>query len=220
MSLKLKKYIEFRGTLVCKTGLRIGGSKDDIEIGGLDNPIIRDPLSKLPYMPGSSLKGKLRSLLEYKEGKITPNGEPHGCKDEGCLICTVFGPHRVSDREFGPSRIIVRDAMLTDESEQELKEKLESGSLYTEIKQEVSINRRTGTASRAGPRQMERVPAGSAFNLNIALRIFEEDDEEKLVNFVTSGLELVQQDYIGGAGTRGYGWIEIRGLNKNEYEVD
>ena len=129
MSLKLKKYIEFKGTLVCKTGLRIGGSKDDIEIGGLDNPIIRDPLSKLPYMPGSSLKGKLRSLLEYKEGKITPNGEPHGCKDEGCLICTVFGPHRVSDREFGPSRIIVRDAMLTDESEQELKEKLESGSL-------------------------------------------------------------------------------------------
>ena len=67
---------------------------------------------------------------------------------------------------------------------------------------------------------MERVPAGSAFNLNIALRIFEEDDEEKLVNFVTSGLELVQQDYIGGAGTRGYGWIEIRGLKKNEYEVD
>ena len=199
MSLKLKEYIEFKGELVCKTGLRIGGSKDAIEIGGLDNPIIRDPVTRLPYIPGSSLKGKLRSLLEYKENKIASNGEPHGCREKECLICTAFGPHRIADREFGPSRMIVRDALLTDESEAELKEKLESGSLYTEVKQEVSINRNTGTASRAGPRPMERVAAGSKFNLNIVLRIFEGDDEDKLVKFVKEGLALIEQDYLGGS---------------------
>jgi len=219
MSFKLKSYVDFQGTLVCKTGLRIGGSKDDIEIGGLDNPVLRDPVTKLPYVPGSSLKGKLRSLLEYKEGKITPTGEPHGCREQECLICTVFGPHRISDRGFGPSRIMVRDALLTEESERELREKLETGSLYTEIKHEVSIDRNTGTASRAGPRPMERVPAGAKFDLHVTLRIFEEDDKEKLVNFVKDGFDLLQHDYLGGSGTRGYGWVGIENLEVKEHAV-
>jgi CRISPR-associated protein Csm3 len=215
MSDKLE-YTEIKRTLVCKTGLRIGGSREDIEIGGLDNPIIRDPVTKLPYIPGSSLKGKLRSLLEYREGKITPNGEPHGCTDKSCLICKVFGPHRVVSHEFGPSRIIVRDALLTEESKKELEEKLESGAMYTELKQEVSINRRTGTASGAGPRTMERVPAGTKFALHIVLRIFEGDDKDKLVEFVKKGLDLLQKDYLGGSGTRGYGWVEIQDLQVSD----
>ena len=211
MSLKLE-YTEIRGMLVCKTGLRVGGSREDIEIGGLDNPIIRDPVTKLPYIPGSSLKGKLRSLLEYKEGKVTPSGEPHGCRENGCLICKVFGPHKVVDHAFGPSRIIVRDALLTEESKKELEEKLEAGSLYTELKQEVSIDRKTGTASKPGPRTMERVPAGAKFALHIVLRTFEGDNKDELVKFVKEGVGLLQQDYLGGSGTRGYGWVEIKDL--------
>ena len=92
MSLKLEKYIKFQGTLVCKTGLRVGGSREDIEIGGLDNPIIRDSVTKLPYIPGSSLKGKLRSLLEYRycADEIKEKGEPCGCARENCPVCRLF----------------------------------------------------------------------------------------------------------------------------------
>src|SRR5437762_2335889 len=94
MTLKLVKYISITGKLACKSGMRIGGSKEDVEIGGMDNPIIRHPLTKQPYVPGSSLKGKLRSLSEYRSGEIPPDGQPHGCTRDGCLICQVFGPHK------------------------------------------------------------------------------------------------------------------------------
>jgi len=209
------EYTEITGTLVCKTGLRIGGTREDIEIGGLDNPIIRDSVTKRPYIPGSSLKGKLRSLLEYTEGKVSPNGEPHGCREKGCLICAVFGAHGPPSKvgeEHGPTRLIVRDALLTDKSKKELEDKLESGSQYTELKQEVSINRKTGTASGAGPRTMERVPAGTEFALNIVLRIFAGDNKDELFKFVRKGIDLLPKDYLGGSGTRGYGWVEIKDL--------
>jgi len=206
------EYVEIKKTLICKTGLHIGGSKDDIEIGGLDNPIIRDPMTKLPYIPGSSLKGKLRSILEYKESKVSESGDPHGCMDPGCLICTVFGAHGNIRRETGPTRIIVRDALLSEKSKQKLIEGLESGSLYTGLKQEVSINRRTGKASQAGPRTMEFVPAGTAFILNIALRIFDGDDKHQFTKFVEDGLNDLGKDYLGGSGTRGYGWVEVKDL--------
>ena len=231
MSLKLAKYIKFEGTLVCKTGLRIGGSREDIEIGGLDNPIIRDPVTKLPYIPGSSLKGKLRSSLEYKYGKVAIDGSPCGCAQADCPVCKLFGPHigglpREDRREaegrsqkLGPTRIVMRDAPLTNDSKEELETKLESGSQYTEIKQEVSIDRRTGTASRAGPRPMERVPAGTKFSLNIALRIFEDDNKDELIKHVRESLDLMQQDYLGGSGTRGYGWVQIEDLKVEEQEV-
>jgi len=206
------EYVEIKKTLICKTGLHIGGSKDDIEIGGLDNPIIRDPMTKLPYIPGSSLKGKLRSILEYKESKVSERGDPHGCMDPRCLICTVFGAHGNIRRETGPTRIIVRDALLSEKSKQQLIEGLESGSLYTGLKQEVSINRRTGKASQAGPRTMEFVPAGTAFILNIALRIFDGDDKHQFTKFVEDGLNDLGKDYLGGSGTRGYGWVEVKDL--------
>lgn len=53
------------GILECVTGTRIGGTQEKFEIGGIDNPVIKDPLTDLPYIPGSSLKGKLRHLLEW-----------------------------------------------------------------------------------------------------------------------------------------------------------
>jgi CRISPR-associated protein Csm3 len=210
--MKLVKYVSISATLRCQTGLRIGGSKEDIEIGGLDSPIIRDPLTRLPYIPGSSLKGKLRSLLEYTEGKVSETGDPHSCRDKNCLICKVFGPHNAQDRVVGPTRIIVRDALINDVSAKKLKEKLETGSLYTETKQEVSINRKTGTASAAGPRTMERVPAGTDFDLHIVLRIFDGDNADEFIAFVEKGLTNLGSDYLGGSGTRGYGWVEVRDL--------
>lgn len=214
MSLRLNKYVKIEGVLVCKTGLRIGSSKDDIEIGGMDNPILRDPLTKLPYVPGSSLKGKLRSALEYRYcAEQIGGGEPCGCGRDTCPVCRIFGPHRNVKHDLGPTRIIVRDAQLTAESQRELKLNLEGDAAYTELKQEVSIDRRMGTASRAGPRTMERIPAGAKFDLNISLRVFDGDDEKAMVGYIQEGLELLQKDYLGASGTRGYGWVKVEKLS-------
>lgn len=209
MALQLSKYVKIEGTLTCKTGLRIGGSKEEIEIGGMDNPIIREPVNGLPYIPGSSLKGKLRSLLEYKYGKVGPEGRPCGCAREDCLVCRVFGPHFQPRHNLGPSRILVRDATLTEESRTTLEKLQEQGLRYAEVKTENIIDRRTGIAAQGGLRTMERVPAGTKFDFSISLRIFEGDPEDQLVSFVKEGLSLLQDDALGGSGSRGYGWVKL-----------
>ncbi len=208
-NLKLRKHIRITGKLRCVTGLRVGGSQDDVEVGASDNPILRHPLTKLPYIPGSSIKGKLRSLLEYRYGKVTQDGRPCGCSREDCLVCTVFGPHLRPMHTLGPSRILVRDASLTAESEQDLYRLQEEGLLYAEVKKENIVDRRTGVAADRGLRSQERVPAGTEFNFSISLRVFESDDEDRLVEFVEEGLRLLQDDYLGGSGSRGYGQVSL-----------
>jgi CRISPR-associated protein Csm3 len=224
--LKLKKHITITGTLRCKTGMRIGGSKEDLEIGGMDNPILRDPMDKTPYIPGSSLKGKMRSLLEYKYGRVgwkydfrgrTPyqdknSGDPCGCQQDLdiCPVCTIFGPHKATGHKLGPSRIILRDALLAEDSKADLARLIEEGLQYSEIKTENIINRRTNVAEH--PRQMERVPKGTKFDLNISVRVFEGDNEAAMKKYIKEALDMLQQDYLGGSGTRGYGWVEILDL--------
>ena len=162
--LTLTKHVRIHGTLTCKTGLRIGGTAGEVEIGGMDNPLIRDPVTQYPYVPGSSLKGKLRSLMEYKLGKIDQRGTPCGCVQPTCLVCTVFGPHMKPNHDLGPTRIIVRDASLSEESIPALNQLLEQGLPRAEVKSENTINRRTGVA--LNPRTQERVPAGFAICWN------------------------------------------------------
>jgi len=213
-NLALRKYLRFTGTLRCQTGLRIGGSKEEIEIGGIDNPVIRDPVTREPYVPGSSLKGKIRTLMEYRKGLVSESGEPHGCTDKNCMICTLFGPHKITAHNLGPSRLIVRDARLSDDTKKVMDKLLEEEGLqFAEIKTEVMIDRRTGVAhQKMGPRKQERLPAGAKFDLNMSLRVFEGDDEKKMVEFIKEGLSLLQKDYLGGSGTRGYGWVKVENL--------
>lgn len=208
-TLRLLKHKQITGTLTCKTGLRIGGSKEDIEVGGTDNPIIRDPVSRLPYIPGSSLKGKLRSLLEYKEGKVGPNGMPCGCGQSGCKVCLVFGPHRNVRHSLGPTRIIVRDAPLSAESKARLESLLDQGIDFAEIKRENIIDRSTGVAAGGGLRTQERVPKDTKFDFTIHVRIFDGDDEHGIVGFIEQGLKGLESEYLGGSGTRGYGWVSV-----------
>jgi CRISPR-associated protein Csm3 len=207
MPWKLLKYITITGVLNCKSGLRVGGSKDEIGIGDMDNPIIRHPLTKYPYIPGSSLKGKLRSLCEYREGLVPPDGQPHGCEKEGCLVCRVFGPHKKARHPHGPTRLIVRDALLTAASAEQLVAAQAQGLNFAEVKSENWINRNTGTAG--DPRTQERVPEGTQFDLAMSVRIFEEDDEQKICDFIKQALEWLPHDTLGGSGTRGYGWVEL-----------
>lgn len=221
MSIRLLKTYLIKGVIECKTGLRIGGTGGVIQIGGVDNPIIRDALTNYPYIPGSSLKGKMRSLLELKYGKIEAEGEPHKfCGEKDCFICRIFGVSSGDqvDISLGPSRLIVRDSFLTEES-REMLEKLrrEQGLPYAEVKSENTLNRVT---AKATPRQMERVPAGTSFQVELVYRIFDTDDggriDEENFKYVKEGLKLVQQDALGSSGSRGYGKVEFVGLKKAE----
>jgi CRISPR-associated protein Csm3 len=226
--MQLVDYLTLRGTLRCVTGLRIGGSSETIEIGGLDNPIIKHPLTNMPYVPGSSLKGKMRALLELRLDKVDPrpkvNGhsnraygavhKPNGynCGGDDCPICRIFGSS-AGEGHLGPGRLIVRDAYLTDEWEKRIEERLLEGEAATEIKYENTINRIT---AKANPRPMERVPAGVEFAFELGYRVFDTGDDaatdRQLFQRVVEGLQLVQADTLGGSGSRGYGRVAFEDL--------
>ena len=209
--MKLKKIKVIKGRIFCETGLHIGGSQDEIEIGGVDLPVIKHPITKEPYIPGSSLKGKMRSTLERKYDNVTNKGEPCGCGKEDCLICRVFGPHKNTSHSLGPTRILVRDSKLSQETRNEYKElAVKGGVLPLENKTENIINRLKGNAEH--PRSLERVPAGSKFDMEIAVQIFEGDNEQDIIDFIKEGLLLVQETYLGGFGSRGSGKVKFQDL--------
>ena len=202
-------------TIVAKTGLHIGGSGSDLEIGGLDKEIIRNPITKRPYIPGSSLRGKMRSQMEKllglpqnrKIGQVTI----HTCatreefkKNGGCPVCTVFGVPAEMDYD-NPTRLVVRDAELTDESAEKMQD-ARTDLLYAELKTEVAIDRVTSAAT---PRTLERVPAGAEFGpTELVFSIYEKADYERLKT-VIDALQLVEDDYLGGSGSRGYGKVQF-----------
>lgn len=216
--MKLIKIKKITGKIETKTGLRIGGSSDIIEIGGVDNPVIRDAMNDYPYIPGSSLKGKIRVLLEWYLGKVKDNN-PHYCNDDNCFICRAFGISAgKNDGSRGPGRLLFRDAYLTDDSKNKMEKlKKEKGLNYTEIKMENSINRLN---SRANPRTMERVPAGVSFDFSVVYKIFdlgnEGKDDKENYNLLLKGLKLLELDALGGSGSRGYGKIKFVDLKDEE----
>jgi len=208
--MKFLKNKILKGKILIKTGLHIGGNVEVIEIAGLDNPIIKNPITDEPYIPGSSLKGKLRSLLEWKLEKIEPDGSVHKwCNDKKCPICRIFGTSS-DEADIGPTRLIIRDAELTIK----FKKKMHKEDIsLVEIKYENTINRIT---ARANPRPLERVVAGTEFNFELIYRIFDMDDQgkidEELYKYVLDGLSYLQQDTLGGSGSRGCGKIKFMGL--------
>ncbi|MGA1871282.1 MAG: type III-A CRISPR-associated RAMP protein Csm3 [bacterium] len=212
--MKLKGYKRIEGIIEVITGLHIGGSTTIIEIGGKDNPVIKHPITKEPYIPGSSLKGKMRSLLEWKiDKKLEENGEVHKwCEDPKCPICVIFGTS-AEDAGIGPTRLIVRDAVLDEKYKDEQKRKDTSWSpLYlTEDKYENTINRIT---ARANPRNFERVISGVKFALDMSYRVFENSDkgnnDENLFKYVLEGMRLIEKDALGGAGSRGCGQVKFK----------
>jgi len=203
------KIVKLTGVVELVSGLHIGGGDDTMKIGGIDNGVIKDINSNEPYIPGSSLKGKMRSLLEWNIGVVgIGNGEPftskllndsifndNDKKSKAINLLKLFG-----DREggFGITRISVGDCKLLDESK---KMKL------SEAKYENVIDRKSGTAKH--PRQTERVPAGVKFEFDIRVKVLDEDSEKELKDMVELGLELIENDYLGGNGSRGYGRVKF-----------
>ncbi|MCG2828254.1 type III-A CRISPR-associated RAMP protein Csm3 [Methanothermobacter sp. K4] len=205
--MKFQKNYVISGEIICRTGLHIGGSKDSIEIGGSDNVIIRDPVTRLPYIPGSSIKGKMRALLELALDRVT-NGGP--CKCGECDVCRVFGSAADNTSVSGPTRIIVRDSFPTEET-MEMWRKSTDVVEGAELKYENSLDRIT---SRANPRNQERVPRGSKFGFEIIVSEYEGDSDN--LGVVLEGLRLLEDSYLGGSGTRGYGKVEFRDITITE----
>ncbi|MCK5507287.1 MAG: type III-A CRISPR-associated RAMP protein Csm3 [Desulfobacterales bacterium] len=214
--MKLLKIKPITGKITLKSGLHIGAGDMEMKIGGTDNPVIKHPHTLEPFIPGSSLKGKVRSLLEMRSGLMKKSkGKPLSPSDleecteeekkEGEKILKLFGSSGADDEylaKLGPTRTSFADAFLTEEWR---KKATENQWSLIEVKSENTIDRITGTAKH--PRFIERVPSGVEFDFCVALKIMEEDEE--LEDFLIDGLRLLQMDALGGSGSRGYGKIEF-----------
>ena len=203
---RLVKKIIYTGKIVLKTGLHIGGTNAALNIGGPDKFVVRNPINNIPYIPGSSLKGKLRSLIEIKNGCSKVSTDPNS--ESGKLFGVAGGNDNTR-----PSRLIVRDAELDTESKPGMFENTDLP--FTESKTEVNIDRVT---SKANPRTFERVPAGAEFKLSMVLNIYEGEDEKELEGILFKAIEMLHDDYLGGQGSRGYGQVEIKDLKENKEE--
>lgn len=212
--LKLHGRVFIRGVISAATGLHIGGSEGALAIGGVDNTVVRDLLTGRPYIPGSSLKGKMRSLTEKNDGKPFNKriGQAwiHSAETEADYndsdVSQIYGV--AADDWSLPTRLVVRDVPLTDASAQQLA-KLNTDLPFTEVKWEVAIDRIT---SAAVPRQMERVPAGAKFGeFEIVFNLFQAGDE-RLFTRVIDGMSLLEDDYLGGSGSRGSGKIAFENI--------
>ncbi len=227
--MQLQAIKEITATIEVITGLHIGAGKETLEIGGLDQPIIKHSITREPYIPGSSIKGKMRSLLEvgrfasknpetlaYVSGRKDKRGmgKPCACAQPGCPACTIFGTSAAEKGpELGPTRLIVRDANLTDEWRQRFKD----GQLQMEVKYENVIDRVKGTAEH--PRPLERVPSGVSFAFNMSFKVFDNDAAD-LLDEVFIGLRLLELDALGGNSSRGCGQIRFNNLRCDGEAVD
>ena len=223
------KYI-IQGLIHTISGLHIGGNTEGFEIGGVENSVIRDPLSDQPYIPGSSLKGKLRHLTEWRLGLIDKHPELGGYAAYHCEelltaaadapdaerwqrvydLGRLFGPasNTPEVREMaGPTRLSVRDAFLQAASIQNLEQLLGEG-IFTEVKTENALDRVT---SDANPRPIERVPRDTNFEFTLILDIYQADDLD-LLNHLFTSLRLLEDSALGGAGSRGHGQIKFNEL--------
>jgi len=214
--MKKKNYII---KLKILTGLHIGIGSDRPEIGGIDNPFIKDPISKLPYIPGSSLKGKLRSLLETETDKFKITDKKENGKTKEIIndeILKVYGGGNE------PTRLIFRDLTLSvnggEKGDINFKEKFLKGEIQTEAKTEVAINRKTGKAAGSGPRTTERIPPETEFEGEILIRYSDENDLKNTISILDKAVELLNNDYLGGSGSRGYGAVKVTLIEKESKE--
>ena len=204
---KLSYKIHIKGNIEVQTGLHIGGSEVELDIGGIDKEVIKIKQGdkRIPYIPGSSLKGKIRSLLARKKGSMD-------VRDDGKQIIDLFGlPNAGKNSKKTLSRLIVRDCYPVN-NEFTLEEKTEN-----------TIIRKTGDAK---PRQLERVTKGTSFGLDMIVDVYDIDNYKELLETLDKGFQLLHFDYLGGSGTRGYGQVNLSDITikkidfKKEGKVD
>ena len=200
--------VQITGTLEVMTGMHIGGSKAFAAIGAVDAPVVRDIRTNHPYIPGSTLKGKMRALLAKEYNEIVVSNPDN----DNIRISRLFGSSKGKIR----SRLLFSDMFICNEDE--LKEY--GFQMFTEVKFENSIKR---TTAEANPRQIERIIRGSRFALDLMYSMDKEDKEYEFIEdmeTLAEGLRLLQYDYLGGHGTRGYGKIKLFDLGADAVAGD
>jgi len=227
--MKLKEIKKLEGNIILKSGLHIGSGNMEMHIGGTDSPVIKHPHTLDPYIPGSSLKGKVRSLLEMESGLMIHTGgdvvssktlaaaktetEKKACE----AILKIFGSSgadKDDETGFGPTRVSFSDCYLDDNWKEDAKK---NRWQLTEVKSENSINRIQGTA--VNPRFIERVPEGTKFKFIVTFKVLQDDDEQLFNDYLLKGLKLLEIDALGGSGSRGYGRIKFEGLKLNGQDI-
>ena len=218
-TIRLLGRIILSASIQTSSGLHIGGSGNGLEIGDIDKIVIRNPITRQPYIPGSSLRGKMRSLTEKVNGlpmnTRVGNAKIHTCQSAseyqangGCKVCSVFGVPAERGVD-APTRLLVRDVNLTTDSIVKL-QSAHTDMPFTEIKTEVAIDRIT---SAANPRTLERVPAGVEFGpAELVFSLYSFEDVERFKTIVEA-LQLVEDDYLGGAGSRGSGKVNFTNIS-------
>ncbi len=214
----LRAKIVFSGQLECLTGLHIGGVEAGVDVGGIDKYVVRNPYNNEPYIPGSSLKGKIRSLVEYA---LASRSQLLGANRIASVVDLpnvkrLFG-EAINQNTGQPSRVLFRDAILS-ERDRNQPMAFSSGLKYTERKAENTLKRITAQAT---PRQIERIPAGTSFGLSMVLNVdsdsFGEDAAtnpsqrfvDTYLEMLELGYRLLQYDGLGGMVSRGYGQVGI-----------
>lgn len=220
---KLRGNIIITGKIRALTGLHIGGSSESLSIGGVDLPVVRTARDRYPYIPGSSIKGKLRMLTEFAEGDVTDDKPVQKTESKAAQIFGISPPNpdeKKDTKVLGPTRITVRDAH-PDKPTIKMWEELDTELLYTENKSENTVDRIT---SKANPRSIERVVPGSCFDLEIVYSSYDmtgaEPADAELEKFndldnlaeLFRALRLLEQNTLGGHGSRGYGKIVFEEL--------
>ena len=206
----IKNKIVISGVMTTESGLHIGGTKDDISISAMDNPVIKDVITNKPYVPGSSIKGKMRSLFELS-GYAKGNSFPCKCGSNNCIVCKLFGAHMNTNAESGSPRVIFRDVYLTSEFES-------ISDSIVEVKTETAIDRQTGTAKKGSLRPNERVASGVAFNYEIVILVHDNDNEAELQSMVETGLRMIETTGLGGKVSAGYGKVNFH-IGEDTYTV-
>lgn len=208
----IKSKIVINGVMTTVSGLSILGTNDELGKSAQDNPIIRNPFTYEPYVPGSSIKGKMRSLMELSgmaSGNI--NGDPCGCGKKDCKVCKLFGAHRNTKPEVGQPRVIFRDATLAKEFQHNFD--------VIEVKSETAIDRKTGTAKSGSLRSRERIAAGVNLNYEIVILVYDGDDAKELQSLVELGLHMIEATGLGGKVTAGYGKVNFH-VGEDSYHVE
>ena len=240
----LHGHIIISGIISCNSGIFIGGADDTLQIGGIDKNVIRNPLTGEPYIPGSSLKGKLRGITEkiVKDTQSNPlyanrsGGDKgkkvwrHECNDyndaKDCKLCRIFGSVGQGSKDNFPGALLVRDGNLHN------KDKLiQNGLPVTEIKMENAIDRLTAAAH---PRTFERVPAGAEFDFELVYRVETLEpngasttgsvavDSARVKADITNllnAMAILEKDGLGGNISRGYGRVEFKVQNFQGYDT-
>ena len=180
--------------LEVRTGMHIGGSSAFSAIGAVDSPVVRDPYTGYPIVPGSSLKGKLRTLLARSRCQDIENMPDFDQDDE--VILRLFG----SSEPVRRSRLQFADAFLSNADQL-------ANVGVTEVKTENAISRANSVAN---PRQIERVIAGAKFAVRIVYEVTDPDQIQEDLALLAKGMKLLQMDYLGGHGSRGSGRVSLK----------